>query len=152
MSALDSDLQPIFMPKADHPPLVRYGAGSPEIDYRIEKWLDDARLIGMAYRRSLRPQTERFRRDLAAFDRFHRGTPEHRKELLWRLPALSIAINRLLNSSDCNQPTLWRCYALHLADFEQAKASLFSAMQAKHEMAYAVLAGSFVKAATRGTP
>jgi hypothetical protein len=152
ISALEREYQPLFMPSSDYPPLVELGAGNADIDARISAWFATARALAMAYRRSLKPQTERFERELAEFDRYHAETLEPRRSLIWRLPALPIAINRLLYSSGCEQPVLWRCYALHLADFDQLKATVFSSQQANRELAYGLMAGSFIKAATRGTP
>lgn len=152
MHALDRDYQPMFMPSANSRMLMQYGGGCADIDARIASWFATARALAMAYRQSLTPQTERFKRDLAEFDRCHTETLEPRRSLIWRLPALSIGINRLLCDGTSEKAVLWRCYALHLADFEELKASGFPYLPVQEEFPYALMVATFLKAATRGMP
>ena len=152
MLALDQDINPRWLPPADHPFLAEFRNGSAEIDARINRWFANARSAAMAYRRTLQPQTDRFAGMLLDFDRRHAATPEPRRRLVWRLPALSIAINRMLYDGYCDQAMLWRCYHLHLADFEELKASGFPHLPVAEEYPYACLAGLLLRAATEGTP
>jgi hypothetical protein len=152
MQALDRDYQPLFMPSPDDPLLVQYGDGSTEIDTKIKRWFAAACSAAMAYRRQLQPRTDRFARDLDDFDRRHTATPEPRRRLVWRLPALSIAINRMLCGGHCDQATLWRCFYLHLGDFEELKAGGFPHLPVSEEFPYALMAGSLLRAATEDWP
>src|SRR5262245_43214971 len=103
MHALDQDISPQWLPPGDWPLLVQSGDGTPEIDARIERWFATACSRAMAYRRQLLPQTKTFAQMLAAFDKRHAATPESRRRLVWRLPALSIAINRMLHDGTSDQ-------------------------------------------------
>jgi hypothetical protein len=150
MLALDQDICPRWLPPADHPALVEFGDGCAEIDVRIERWFANACSAAMAYRRSLQPQTATFARLLADFDRRHAATPEPRRRLVWRLPALSTAINRLLCGMHSDQAMFWRCYALHFDDFAELKASGFPHLPVQEEFPYALMAGSLLRAATDG--
>jgi hypothetical protein len=152
MLALDQDICPRWLPPTDHPALAEFRNGSADIDARIDRWFTNACSAAMAYRRTLRPQTATFARLLADFDRRHIATPEPRRSLVWRLPALSIAINRLLCGAHYDQATLWRCAALHLADFEQLKAGGFPHLPVAEEYPYACMAGLLLRAATEDTP
>jgi hypothetical protein len=152
MLALDQDIAPIWLPPADWPAIVEFRDGNAEIDARIERWFANACSAAMTYRRTLQPETHHFAAMLIAFDRRHSATPEPRRSLIWRLPALSIVINRLLYDGHCDQATLWRCYHLHLSDFEELKASGFPWLPVQEEYPYAAMAGTLLRAATEGTP
>jgi hypothetical protein len=89
---------------------------------------------------------------LLDFDRRHAATPEPRRSLVWRLPALSIAINRLLCGMHSDQNALWRCYALHFADFAELKAGGFPCLPVQEEYPYAMMAALLLRAATEDTP
>jgi hypothetical protein len=151
MLAIDQDLTPYWIPPHDCPPLVEFRNGTPEVDARIMRWFANARFAALAYQRKLRPQTRTFASQLADFDRRHAATPEPRRSLIWRLPALSIAINRLCDRR-CYQATLWRCYALHLADFAELKSGGFPSLPVAEEWLYALMAATLLRAATDDTP
>jgi hypothetical protein len=148
MLGLDREYSPAWLPKLDHPALVEFGAGSAEIDSTIERWFASACHRAMAHRRRLQPQTRRFAIQLDQFDRWHAATPGPRRRLIWRLPALSIAINRLLHDGLSDQATLWRCCRLHLDDFAELKASGFPNLPVAVEYSYALMASTFLRAVT----
>jgi hypothetical protein len=152
MLALDQDICPRWLPPTDHPALAEFRNGSAEIDARIDRWFTNACSAALAYRRTLQPQTDRFAGMLLDFDRRHAATPEPRRRLVWRLPALSIAINRLLYDGHCEQAVLWRCAALHMADFKQLKAGGFPHLPVAEEYPYACMAGTLLRAATEDMP
>jgi hypothetical protein len=128
------------------------GDGNAEVDARIDRWFANACSAAIAYRRQLRPQTAAFSRLLADFDRRHSATPESRRRLVWRLPALSIAINRLLCGGTLDQAMLWRCYARHLQDFAKLKAGGCPNLPASEEFPYALMAGTLLRASTEDWP
>jgi hypothetical protein len=148
----DHDIAPRWLPSPDDERLDAYRTGYDDVDRRILAWILDARRDALAYRRSLRPQTEAFARLLDAFDRQHQATSVLRRALLWRMISTGIAINRLLEVDPFDAPTFSRCCIIHHRDFAEVKASGFPELPVVEEYHYLRMAASLVRASARGAP
>jgi hypothetical protein len=173
---IDRPYGPIWLPVPDHPGYTYLGQYDPALDARIERWLASARRAAEAYRRELRPTGTHFAQELADFDTFTAALPEQRQRLLWRLPSISIAINRLLDDGEgravvewrriegrsesfpvsCDEPLLWRLFRLHLDDLAELDVMRPGFRGCWHltcnDRSFPLLAGSFIAAATTGAP